>query len=111
MFIEFGILKLKLLIPITYSISSVILLKFLFNWSVLYNFFILSMNFLLAGIIYLIILYKSKSSNDNKISIRPRLKSAVSEIKEKQKKEKKRKKEKKKCFYFYYHYYIYLLWD
>ena len=58
------------------------------------------MSFLSGGLIYLIILYRSKNSNKNSISIRPKIGSAVSEIEEQRKKDTKKKKRKEKIYLF-----------
>ena len=72
MFIDIGFYNYKLLIPLIYPITYQIK-KFLINqdFSFLYQVFMNFLSYLLAGFIYLIVLYRSKKKffrdpNDNK---------------------------------------------
>ena len=105
MFIEFGILKLKLLILLIYPIALIpesnINSRFAdISSSILYNIFISYTSFLSVGIIYLIILFRSRSSNKTVTYTNAVRESAIGEFEQHQKEKKKRQKTKKIQFLF-----------
>ena len=100
MFIEFGILNIKLLILLFYPTGVILGALLNSSYSLLYNYFILYSGFLLAGIIYLIILIRTKRINNTKFSVNASLGSAVNQIEQQQKEEKKKKKIKERTFIF-----------
>ena len=101
MFIEFGILNIKLLILLFYPTGVILGALLNSSYSLLYNYFILYSGFLLAGIIYPIILIRTKRINNTKFSVNASLGSAVNQIEQQQKEEKKKKKIKERTLYFY----------
>ena len=107
MFIEFGILNLKLLILFLHPIANYLdlylsnLFSSSYSLSMLYSIFMNSIYFLSAGLIYLIIIYRSKTSKKVVVSVSAIKGCAINQIENERKKEKKNKKEKKKYLYFY----------
>ena len=101
MFIELGILNFKLLILLINPIANIVASKILTSVSDdLYVVYINCISYLPAGVIYLIILFKSRSSNKRVISVAAERGSAIKQIEEQQKEEKKREKRKEKIFIF-----------
>ena len=99
MLIEFGTWKYKLFILLFYPLGFYLLRNFFAPSTTLYNFSVY-FSFLLSGIIYLIILFKSRSKNNTEISVFAEKGSAINQIDEQQKEEQKKKikKEKKSIF-------------
>ena len=99
MFIEFGTLNYKLFF-ILFSPIGYIIEAFLDIPNPSLHIFFVYLSFLSSGIIYLIILFRSRSKNKTEISVCAKKGSAISQIDEEQKKEKKKKKIKEKIFIF-----------
>ena len=100
MFIEFGTWNYKLFIILFPPIGNFILICLNVPNSTFNNNFLMYLGFLSSGIIYLIILFRSRSKNSKKISVCAIRGSAISQIDEQQKEEKKKKKIKEKIFIF-----------
>ena len=101
MFIEFGILNLKLLIILIYPIGLSAQYYIDFFYSTLYLRFLVYLSFLPAGLIYLIVLLRSKRKNKTEILVNAEKGSAVSQLDHLQKKEAKKKKIKEKISIFF----------
>ena len=92
MFIEFGIWNLKLLIPLLYPIAVYIEKRYVFfTYSFISSNFITCIGYFEAGLIYLIVMLRSRKINKTEIFIGINKKSAVNQIKQeiKEKEEKK----------------------
>ena len=95
MFIEFGIWNLKLLIPLLYPIAVYIEKRSVFfKYSFISSNFITCIGYFEAGLIYLIVMLRSRKMNKTEIFIDINKKSAVNQIKQeiKEKEEKKNNK-------------------
>ena len=107
MFIEFGILNPKLLFLLLFSItiSAEAYLPNLFSssypLSILYDIFKNSISFLTGGLIYLLVLYRPKTSKKILFLLLKIEDLLFIKLSKSKKKRKKRKKEKKKYLYFY----------
>ena len=91
MFIEFGTWNYKLFIILFPPIGNFILICLNVPNSTFNNNFLMYLGFLSSGIIYLIILFRSRSKSKNEILVYAEKGSAISQIDEQQKEEKKRK--------------------
>ena len=96
MFIELGVFNFKMLIPLIYTISYIPRKKFFQSYSPLYENFINYISFLLAGVIYLILLFRARRINKAKFSFGADKGTAIYQIEQQlNEKEKKQKKKEK----------------
>ena len=90
MFIEFGFLNFKLLNVLLYPIAMAIDSSYFdYSDSFLYNLFITCLGFLSAGLIYLIILFRTPRKNKIEIYFDENKRTAINQIAQQQKKKKK----------------------